>query len=133
MYYVITRNEETLVGVTYDNAYLLNLPDVSIHEMDGAIPDLNVYRWNFELGEFVRTEGVSGVSSVYSKLQFLSKFTMSERIAISASTDPIVQDIMKMFNLANYIDVDRQDTQQSVGYLAQVGLIQPSRITEILT
>lgn len=131
MYYVITRNEDTLIGVTYDNAYLMNIPDSSIHEMDGAIPDLNVHRWDFQLGEFVRTEGVNGVS-VYSKLQFLSKFTINERIAIGASTNPVVQDIMKMFNLANYIDVDRQDTQQSVGYLAQVGLIQPSRVAEIL-
>ncbi len=132
MYYVITRNDDTLVGVTYDNAYLLNLPDVSIHEMQESIPDLNVMRWDFELGDFVKREGVEG-TTVYSKLQFLSKFTMPERIAIATSTDLVVQDIMKMFNLANYIDVSRPDTQQSVGYLAQVGLIQPSRIAEILS
>lgn len=132
MYYVITRDDSVLIGVTYDNAYLMEIPNSSIHEMDGAIPDLNVHKWDFEAGDFVRIEGTNGFT-VYSKLQFLSKFTMSERIAISASTDPIVQDIMKMFNLANYIDVARTDTQQSVGYLAQAGLIQPNRVAEILT
>lgn len=131
MYYVITKNENTLVGITYDNPYVMGLNDVSIHEMDGAIPDLNIHKWDFELGDFVRIEGVNGFT-VYSKLQFLSKFTINERIVISASSDPIVQDIMKMFNLANYIDIARTDTQQSVGYLAQVGLIQPTRVMEIL-
>lgn len=128
IYYVITKNAE-LVGVTYANAYTLSVPDVSIHEMDAPIPDLNIHRWDSVLENFVRVEG----TSVYTKLQFLSKFTASERIGISASTDPVVIDIMRLLNLAEYIDVTSQDTINSVYYLTSIGLLTATRAQEILT
>lgn len=129
MYYVITRDDSVLIGVTRDNPYSMNLPNVSIHEMGLPIPDLNQYHWDFVLGDFVRNED----ATTYTRLQFISKFTLAERVAITASNDPIVRDIMKMFDMATYIDIARTDTIQSVHYLASVGLIQPSRIAEILT
>lgn len=126
MYYVITREDNKVIGITKDDAYSFNLPNVSIHEMDGEIPDLNQNNWDFELGEFVRA------GSIYTKREFLNKFTLAERSAIRASTDAIVVDIMNMLELAEYIDVVNTETQSAVGYLAMVGLIASTRIVEIL-
>jgi len=69
-----------------------------------------------------------------SKLEFLERFTMQERIAIrmAVDSDPVVADIMGMLELTSDVDLMRVDTQQSVGYLAQVGLIAPERVAEIL-
>ena len=126
MYYVITRDDNTFIGVTKHNPYTMNLPNVSIHEMDDPIPDLNQHVWNFQTGEFDRA------GYIYTKRQFLSRFTLEERTAIRASADPVVIDIMNMLELAEYVSVIDPATQQSVGYLAMVGLITPQRVQEIL-
>jgi hypothetical protein len=126
MYYVITRDDSIVVGITKHNAYELNLPNVSIHEMEDPIPDLNQHVWNFQTGEFDRA------GYIYTKRQFLAKFTLEERTAIRASTDPIVIDIMNMLELAEYVSVIDPTTQQGVGYLAMAGLIAPTRVQEIL-
>lgn len=127
MYYVITRGDNSLVGVTPENAYAFNLPNVSIHEMDGGIPDLNEYEWNFVLNEFTPRTGI------YTKKGFLAKFTLEERTVIRASTDPIVLDIMNMLNVSDYISTQDQQTIDSVYYLASVELITLARVAEILT
>jgi hypothetical protein len=67
-----------------------------------------------------------------SKYEFLSLYTPQERIAIRGSTDPMVVDIQEMLGIALEVDLDNPATQQSVGYLAAAGLIQPARAAEIL-
>lgn len=124
-YHVITR-DGVLIGVTTSNAYSFNLPNVSIHEFEDDIPDLNTNTWNPEIEEFEQSIGI------LSRREFLMRFTLSERISIRASIDPVVLDIMNMLDLASFVNLSDVSTQQSVGYLAQVGLIQPARITEIL-
>ncbi len=126
-YHVITR-DGMLVGVTTNNAYSFNLPNVSIHEFEETtIPDLNFNSWNSELEQFVPTSGI------YTRREFLLKFTLPERIAIRASQDPVVVDIMNMLDLASYVSIADPATQQSVGYLASIGLINNNRIAEILS
>lgn len=126
MYYVITRDDSVLIGITTDNPYTFNLPNISIHEMDGAIPDLNQHAWNFQTGEFDRA------GHIYTKRQFMSRFTLEERTVIRMSTDPVVIDIMNMLELAEYVSVEDTATIQSMQYLATQGLIAPNRIQEIL-
>jgi len=126
MYYVLSRDDSILIGVTTDDAYSFNLPNVSIHEMEGSIPDLNRYKWDFQSGEFVRS------SDVLTKREFLNKFSIQERAAIRSSQDPIVIDVMNMLEVSEYIDLDNQDTVNSVGYLAMVGLLEQHRVQEVL-
>ncbi len=127
MYYVLTRNGNTFIGLTKDNPYTFNIENISIHEFDGRVPDLNQYVWNYEIEDFERN------GTIYTKREFLSKFTLMERSAIRASTDPIVVDIMNMLEMAEYVDVTAAETQQGVGYLALTGLIAAERVQEILT
>jgi hypothetical protein len=125
-YHVITRNG-ILVGVTTSNAYEFNLPDVSIHEFDdAAVPDLTTHTWNQEADQFEMTVGI------LSKREFLTRFTLSERIAIRESTNPVVIDIRNLLDLAEFVRLNDPETQQSVGYLASIGLVSAQRMQEIL-
>jgi len=128
MYYVLTRDGNTFIGVTTDNAYSFNLPNVSIHEKDGPIPDLNKYTWDFNTDEFIRS-----TSDVYTKVEFLSRFTTSERLAARASSDMVVADLMNMLELAEYISINDPATIQGINYLAYVGILAPNRVQEILS
>lgn len=125
-YYVLTLNG-VLVGVTHADPYSFNLPGVSIHEFDGTIPDLNTHTWDDTVEDLV------GSSLKLSRLAFISRFTVQERLGIRASADPVVKDIINMLEVAEFIDVTRTDTIQSVYYLATVGLIASARIPEILS
>ncbi len=126
MYYVITK-DDNFVGIILSDAYQLGLQGVSISEMDGNIPDLNTNTWDNETGEFKES------TSKLTKLRFLNRFTMAERIAIRASTDPIVIDIMNLFDAAEYITLTDINTQQGIGYLGVVGILSQARIAEILS
>jgi len=66
------------------------------------------------------------------KLQFLRLFTTGERIAIRASTDPVIVDFMQLLDLAQDVRLDDPDTVQGVHYLESEGLIAAGRAAEIL-
>jgi hypothetical protein len=124
-YYVITRDDK-LVGVTTENAYTFNLPDVSIHEFSDSVPDLNTYEWSPAAEAFVLA------ATHVTKLGFLNRFTMEERINIRASQNPIVIDIMNLLEVAENVSLTDPTTINSIGYLAYVGLLAPNRVAEIL-
>lgn len=75
---------------------------------------------------------VPAIQQSLTQLAFLRRFTTSERIAIRASTDPVIQDFFHLLSLAQDIVVTDSDTQMGVGYLAQQGFIAPERVAEIL-
>lgn len=125
-YWVLYRPPATVIGVTTQNPYNFNLPDVYISAFDGPVPDLNQYVWDFDNSEFVKS------GNIYSRREFLSRFTIQERSSIRASSDPIVLDIMNMLELAEYVSVVDPTTIQSVQYLAAIGLIGSNRVAEIL-
>ena len=126
MYYVITKND-ILVGVILDNAYSLDLSsDYSIHELDGSLPDLNTHIWDPSIDDWAEDP------HKLTKLQFLNRFTMQERIAIRSSIDPIVNDIMNLLDAAEYVNTADQNTVMSIGYLSSVGLVESNRVSEIL-
>ena len=125
-YHVITRDDK-LVGVTTENAYTFNLPDVSVHEFAESVPDLNTHTWD------PLTETFILASTHVTKLGFLNRFTMEERINIRASTNPIVIDIMNLLEVAENVSLTDPTTINAIGYLSYVGLLAPSRVSEILS
>lgn len=66
------------------------------------------------------------------KLQFLRRFTAPERIAIRASTNPIIVDFMSLLDLALDVRLDDPDTVAGVHYLEALNLIGEGRAAEIL-
>lgn len=88
------------------------------------------YTWSTELRDFFVKE-----KRKLTKLEFLRKFTAPERIAIRqvAVTDPIVFDAMELLDLAEFVSLDDPDTQNLIGYLSILGVLQQNRVMEILT
>lgn len=123
MYYALYTERGSLVGVT--NTSPVAMPGISIKELTEA-PDLAHTTWNVETLEFERH------STMYTKLEFMSKFTNAERIAARNSTDPVVVDILDLLNLAEFVDVSDPKTQQGVYYLSMAGIIAADRVPEIL-
>lgn len=122
-YHALYLDDGTLVGVT--NQEPVALPGVSIKEID-TVPNLASSVWNIETLEFVRN------SALYSKLEFMTRFTIQERLAAKSSTDPVVQDVLNLLNLAEFVDITDSNTINGVMYLAYVGIITQQRAVEIL-
>jgi hypothetical protein len=123
-WYVITRNGEQLIGVTTDDPTDIEWPEgYSIAQMSGQVPDLNFNVWDYGLDQFK--------SSLPTRVAFLSRFTVAELVAIRASTDQVVKDIMSRIDVLRYINLQEQLTVDSVAYFAQVGLIAPERAAEV--
>ena len=123
-YYILYTQELELVGVTINSP--VALPGVSIKQVDEPVPDLNKSAWDPDTLSFVH------ITTQLTRLEFLTRFMASERIAIRASTDPNVIDFMELLNLATYIDVGDQNTIDGVNYLASQNLIAANRVSEIL-
>lgn len=68
-----------------------------------------------------------------SPYEFRLLFTQSERIAIYGSSDGIVRDFLgELQTITSHVDLSDPRTQAGVGYLAQQGLIEASRVARIL-
>ncbi len=57
------------------------------------------------------------------RLEFLRRFTPEQRIAIRASTDPVIIDGRELLDLAQEVRADDPDTIRYVRYLEQQGFI----------
>ena len=84
-----------------------------------------------EIIEFPQSEPIREVQ--LTKLQFLRRFTTAERIAIRASTNPVIVDFMQLLDLAQDVRLDDQDTVAGVKYLESMTLIGNGRAAEILS
>lgn len=126
MYYVLTKEDGSFVGVSNEDATQLSLIGISLFQFQGEVPDLNRYIWN------QHTLMLENTVSNISKLTFMSRFTSAERIAIQTSTDPILADAISLLQLAEFIDVTDQRVMQTVGYLSMTGILSDSRVAEIL-
>lgn len=67
-----------------------------------------------------------------SKLDLLRRFTAAQRIAIRASTDPVIIDAMQLMDLADYISLIDPDTVNLVAYLEATGFINAADAANIL-
>lgn len=124
-YYILYNENQELVGVS-NAATWVPLPGVSVKQVNEPIPDLNKTVWNSSLLQFEH------ITTQLTRLEFLTRFTASERIAIRASADPNIIDFMELLNLATYVDVGDQTTIDGVNYLASQNLIAADRVAEIL-
>lgn len=70
-----------------------------------------------------------------SPVQFKLLFTAPERVAIKASTDPVVQDFFEIVNdpRLTFVDLGLQSTKDAIGYLQSKGLLTGERAAAILT
>lgn len=66
------------------------------------------------------------------KLTFLRRFTAEERIAIRASTDPIIVDFLQLLDMASEVRVDDPDTVAALNYFEAQELLAAGRAAEIL-
>lgn len=121
--FALYLTDGSLVGVTNEDP--IALPGVSIKLLD-CTPNLDHCSWNRETLEFVNNR------TNYSKLEFLTKFSIAERLAARSSADPIVEDFMQLVNLAENIDIQDHQTIAGIGYLVHVGILSQTRATEIL-
>ena len=129
MYYILlNKNSNNLVDIS-DTEFNYTIDEnLIVQTREGDIPDLLKYHWNPSIQDFSEK-----YHKILSKLEFLSKFTMQERIAFRSSVDPIVMDIMQMLDLAEFINLEDEKTVQSLYYLNQIGILTPTRLQEILT
>lgn len=121
---------------TSDNVWLSGpheqepTPGDGEHVVEIAIGWPDTCEWSPSRGGFV---DIAAASSTITKLQFQRRFTMQERIAIRASTDPIVVDYRELGTLAESIELTDADVVAGLGYLESEGLIGTGRAAEILT
>jgi len=81
---------------------------------------------NFSKAPYVR------VIVPVTRLEFLRRFTPEQRIAIRASTDPIIIDGRELLDMASDVSADDPDTIMYVRYLQQQGFISAEDADRIL-
>jgi len=81
--------------------------------------------------EFSKAPYVHIISPI-SRLEFLRRFTSEQRIAIRASTDPVIIDGRELLDLAQEVLVNDPDTVLYVRYLEQQGFISSEDADRIL-
>jgi hypothetical protein len=71
---------------------------------------------------------------VWTRLEYLRRFTPAERVAIraAAASSPVLADYLQLLELASEVRSDDPDTIGAVQMLESVGLIAPGRAAEIL-
>jgi len=74
------------------------------------------------------------VPRTITKLEYLRRFTTAERVAIraAAAANPVLDDYLKLMELAQEINLDDADTIAAVQMMEQSGLIAAGRAAEIL-
>ena len=81
-----------------------------------------------------KEEVAAPIQRLITKLEYLRRFTTAERVAIraAAATNPVLEDYLKLMELAQEINLDDPDTLAAVQMLEQSGLIASGRATEVL-
>lgn len=125
-YYVLVK-DGAMQGLMLEDPYSLPLEGYAISKIESAFPDLNTHEWNIEAGAFVRK------TTTMSKLSFLNRFTLQERMAARASSDPVIVDILKMLDLAEIVDLNYPPTIQGIQYMAAVGILTAERAQAVLS
>lgn len=108
---------ESLLGPEVDRALLLANRAAELNSQLAAKDEI--------------TSAVTSTRLPLTPYEFLSRFTMPERIDIRGSADPVVVDIMSMLDHAKDINPNHPDTVSGLGYLVSVGLLTTARAAEI--
>lgn len=78
---------------------------------------------------------VAPVPPKVSVIEYKMLFTSAERIAVKASTDPVIIDLQELMNDPRTVNVDLslKSISDALDYMTYLGLIAPGRKAEILT
>ena len=119
--YIVTRKS--------DGAEMLRYSAAQAQEVNG-----------FDLVDYDHTEWTPGApvveraSRVMTKLEYLRRFTVEERVAIraAATQNAVLADYLQLMELAQDINTGDADTIAAVTMLEQAGLIAAGRANEVL-
>jgi hypothetical protein len=115
---------------------------VGISSTQGGIPDYDfMYEVQDDQKVYIGDELIdnayvdkSGIPSYcVTKLTFMNRFSLAELGAIEVSTDPIVKVLQRQQSIADFIDLKDTKTAEGIGYLVSIGILTPTRMTEILS
>lgn len=67
------------------------------------------------------------------KRAFYARLSMSEKIAIEQSDDPVVKVINKELSFSSFVDLDSPDLASGLDYLVSVNILTAARKDELLT
>lgn len=95
--------------------------------------------WPFSLYNHIQQDidptSIPQVSEiVWTKLEFLTRFTVPERVAIrsAAKTDPVVEDFMALLNIAEFVSSIDPNLKPALDYLHSLGILTDGRVDKIL-
>lgn len=63
---------------------------------------------------------------------FRRRMSLAEKVAIEASTDPVVRVLEKDLFNSSFVDLDFDQLQEGLAYLASVGILGEGRVAELL-
>lgn len=112
---------------TFEN---INVPDGCVKEYrSGDLPPDTSF-WDTTVKDFV----IHSAKKELSKLDFLSRFTMQERIAIRelSKVDLVVDDFMRLLELSQFINIESPLVSQGIDYLIFKNILNNERKLEIL-
>lgn len=121
------------------NGVLLQISDFDLQPPDGGVMGRNnltkaaldtEYTWDPVTKDFFPRN-----KAVITKLEFLLRFSVTERVAIRelAKTNPVVFDAMELLNIAEFVSLSDLTTSNLVMYLYSLGVYSYPRAVEILT
>lgn len=124
-YYAQLNQNQIAFAITQSSDFMAQHNLVPIHSLDDSVLGK---RWTGQEWEALDRPPDLQLS----KLAFLRRFTAEERIAIRASTDPVIVDFLHLLDLAQEVQLDDADTQAGVRYLESAGLLAAGRAEVIL-
>ena len=125
IYCLINPETNALLGIVEQ------MPESQAYvSLNRDMPDFAKEEWNPAIQAFFTKHGVG-----LSKLEYLRRFTVNERVAIraAAAANPVLADYLAMLELAQEINLRDTDTIAAVNMLEQAGLIGTGRAAEILS
>jgi hypothetical protein len=127
-YYVCFEQVSGTLYCFSSNNAIIAPEGYTIEEREGQYPQ-SLDWWSPTDRKFIAPE-----VRIITKLEFLSRFSITERVAIreTAKTDPVLNDVMTMLDLAEEINLDDPRTQQSLGYMVSITLLTVERMSQIL-
>lgn len=129
MRYALIKNGKVVNIIDADAGFVAGLTgfDAAVASDEASIG------WNYADGALIAPEAPEPHPVVQlTQLAFLRRFTTPERIAITASPDPLVQDFLTLLGMAQDVRLDDADTVMGTNYLEQSGLIGAGRAAAIL-
>lgn len=131
MFYVTYNNQTgNLVDIS-DKAPSAQENYLTILTFPSEKPDLYFYTWDSSKLDFVPKNNSDRDITV---LEYLNRFTAQERIIIktAAKTDAALSDYLDMLNVANNVNLSDPLIAAGLAYLNYLGLLDQSRIQQIL-